>query len=179
MRHDVKVVLTNGKILRQLLWLSHHGENIYWGYGGEELKQKVSHHKNGRLHHKAGERTIRIESLSPPAKTKGFEPIIVVASIYDPSKYSAKQAAIFSGSKCDAIFMIDTRSLPESGQTQIHIGMIQAGRLDVLENLMRSGSQYIPGSGVSFKLLQMMLITSCSPWIFLSVQKLQLSPLEV
>jgi hypothetical protein len=174
-----RVVLTNGKISRQLLWLSHHGEDIYWGHGGEELKQKVSYHKNGRLHHQAGKRTIRIESQSPPAKIKGFEPILVVASICDPSKYSPEQSAKFSGSKCDAVFMIDSRSLPERGETQIHIGMIEAGRLDVLENLIRSGTQFIPGSSMSFKLLQTMLITSCSPWIFLSVQNLQLSPPEV
>ena len=174
-----RVVLTNGKVSCELFWLSHHGKDIYWGFGGGSLRQKVSHHASGTRYFRTQARTIRSEPVSPPARVKGYEPILILGSLYDPSWYSSEQATPFSGSKLDAVFMVDTRSLPKRGQNQIHVGMIEAGRLDVLGNLVRNGTKTNEGKNTPrFRLLQSLLITNCSPWVILSLQTISMDHLE-
>ena len=170
-----RVILTNGKDSRELFWLSHHESDIYWGGGSGHLMHKVSHHASGKRHHQACGKTIQIEPVPPPSKVKGYHPILYLGSICDPSLYTLEQAPKFHGSKLDAIFMVDTRSLPKSGQNNVHIGMIQEGRLDVLSNLLRRGGQSSKKNNVSLTLLQTLLITSCTPWIFLSLENIEIN----
>jgi len=104
----------------------------------------------------------------------GYEPVVILVGLNDPTKYTSEQAVPFSGSKLVAVFMVDTRSLPKNAQNQIHVGMIEAGRLDVMKNLLRSGVETEEtNKGVNtprFRILQTLLITDCQPWVILSLQ---------
>ena len=164
-----RIVLTNGKISRELFWLTHNGKDIYWGFGGAKLRHKISHHASGIKYLCANDKIIRRDIVSPPNKVKGYEPIITFGSIYNPSYYDDSQTISFSGSKLDAVFMVDTRSLPKKGHNNIDVGIIEAGRLDVVQNILRTGTHLPEDTTSNFKILQILLITNCIPWIFIKV----------
>ncbi len=173
-----RVVLTNGRESRELLWISHHESNIYWGGGSGHLAYKVSHHASGKRYHQSRGKTIMIEPVPQPNILKGYFSVLTLGSICNPSRYTIEQAPKFKGSKLDAVFMVDTRSLPKRGENNIRIGMIESGRFDVFSNLLRRGTQTSQGEKVSFKILQTLLITSCTPWIVLSLDNLEIHALE-
>jgi hypothetical protein len=157
--------LTNGRVSRELFWLSHRGADVYWGVGAGRLHAKYSYHGSGRRHMRTSYGEILREHGPIPNAIKGYEPIVVIGSLYDPSGYTSEQAAVFSGSKLDAVFMVDSRTLPNHGQRQVHIGMIEVGRFDVLTNLLRNGT--LREIRNRFRILQSLLVTNCQPWILM------------
>jgi len=155
-----RVLYTNGQQTVDLLWLSHDGKDVYCGQPG--FDEKRSYHESGKVHsHSEGERTD--EGWHAPLKDIKKQFHLRTIALQSSKEWFDKVSnkIKYSGGKSDAVLTIDSRSIPENTLINVSVGLLEPGRLDILQSMVTMKNDDIPLTSKQF-----LVSTEVEPWVY-------------
>lgn len=145
--------MTDGNRTVDLAWVVHNGTDVYYGTLGSPWKD--SYHASGKRHMKSAHGDLaEIESHLPLEEFVGQLQLCTFGFPRDIVK--DKSTADFTGKKGDATLYLDARCLPE--YINVSVGFLEPGNYSAI----------LPMHLVC-EFLQLVLITSTNPWVYLTV----------
>ncbi len=150
-----RILFTDGKRTRDLLWLSHDGRDVYCGPCG--LDWKRSYHQSGKAHlNRLGERTEE-KWCTPLADLKGFYLLEGMGVLNSVDALDVDLFPDYSGKRGDAVLVVDSRSFPENSTINVHIGLLEPNNLEALK------VSYLCNKSMNPK--QVLISTEVQPWV--------------
>lgn len=149
----LRVLLTDGSKTTDLIWLEHNGTDIYFGHVG--WPGKHSYHASGKRHDKLPDGT-RFDCDQHHRLDAFQDQLQLCAFGHYPKRIFDSTTTLYQGKRSDSVLFLDSRGLPDF--INISLGLVEVGRYDKLLPVHLTSD-----------LLQVHLITSTKPWIYLMV----------
>ena len=149
-----RILLTDGKRTRDLLWLEHDGKDVYCGPCG--LDWKRSYHESGAVHLKRQGERYEEKRCEPLADLGGFYLLEGIGVVNASDVLNVDIFPEYSWKKGDAVLVVDSRSFPEDSTINIHIGLLEADNFEALKE------SYLYKS---MNLRQVLISTAVQPWV--------------
>lgn len=155
-KKHVEVVATDGDELWRVLWIKQSRDgSIYLGpaISFPEIDLHSSYHTSGAFHFSRHQEGFKFQKLSD---FKGIHTIITHAI---PKDIKKRPYEPFKSKKLDGLVYIDFRAM-KNNTVNIHLCLIEQGRLDLLQNLLQKTSPD----------LQITIFTCIEPWLVIAAQ---------
>jgi len=164
-----RILFTNGGKTIDLFWIKHDGSDVYCPTG---FDVKRSYHASGKIHSTAqGTRTD--EAWHTPLRDlKGQFHLTTIAKTNSAQWFDEVDPKYhYSGRSSDAVLVIDSRSVPEQVQLNVSIGLLEPGRMDILQAMLlpaKEVTEFLPLTAN-----QLLLSTAAEPWVYVILYWIQ------
>ena len=153
-RFDIRVVATNGRETKKILWINKTGQLLCYGWDIPNAGH-FTYHESGKIHFKLGKSVIGGVVTKIPLK--GFKGRVQVGSGGCNKNLSILPNVNFDYKKVRGLVWIDTRTLTTSSDSfGIDLQLVQVGRSDLIYQ--------IPGYR------NIHIFTFSDPWIVISTE---------
>ena len=148
-----RLLLTDGKRTTDVIWATHTGQDLYYGFVGADFKE--SYHASGVRHMKSAtgevstaERNLRLDAFKQQLQLCAFG-VQTDLSLYPVARE-------YQGKTGDSIVYLDTRTLPEF--LSVSFGLVECNNLGAMLPIA-------PHHDVRLT----HIVTSTIPWIYVTI----------
>lgn len=152
---DIRVVATNGKVTKKILWIKRTARHICYGWDIPTVVGHFTYHESGKQHFKLNDRVVGAESQKIPLR--GFKGVVQLGNTGTHKNLSALPHVDFNYKKVDGLVWIDTRTLTSPTDSfGVDFQLVEVGKLDKVYRL--------PG----YKSIHVFMFSN--PWIVISTE---------
>lgn len=132
MGFDIRVVATDGKITKKILWVCGTKEHISYGWDIPENIGHFTYHKSGKIHYKKDDKILGDVVQKIPLSS--FKGVVHVGNGGFSKKLSELPNVDFDYKKVDGLVWIDIRTLPLSKRDHFNIDfqLAEPGKIDMI-----------------------------------------------
>jgi hypothetical protein len=157
-----RILFTDGSKTIDFFWVRHTGTDVYWGSTGSPDKR--TYHASGKIHSTShGGR--KDETWHTPLRELKKQFHLTTLTFTNHSNwFTNSRLREYSGRKSDAVLVIDSRTIPHGVQVSVMVGLLEPGRLDIVQSLVmlpREVTDFIP-----LQPKQILISTAVEPWIY-------------
>jgi len=145
-----KLIATDGKIQKEILWFSVTSNSVCSGYCGDYGNFHTTYHFDGNVYTTyPNEKTKKLVTLPSLNNLKTFHQLYTTAF---SNKLSQAHSSLYNLKKLDAIVNIDTRA--HSNHIGVHFFIIPKDRFDLLDKML-----------ITPTIIEAHFFFNCNPWI--------------